>query len=1549
MDRPLPYGWISQRDPNSNATFYVDTKANPPRSIWVHPLEDEQYLREHPEAREKAHLSDQKTPQYSAPPTPPVSSPGPGSPGPSGGSSAARMGAPKKKQGFLGKLKNKVVGTEEEREQERRHKAEQRQQMLALRERQHQEQMARQAAMYQQQQMYAQQQAQYAPQYGAPQYGQQYAPQQQQRSGFGGGGLAMPLLGGLAGGLLLGEAMDGFGGDDVSLSCSSLRFSALLSRPPRRMPALPSSLSPHICILSSPDLVQLLKSSLLPPLPHILQSFSPLPQVTTRTTSLTSVPHASFGLRFSSLSEIETACKEDEHQRAERTIDWIGARIVNRCSKWLQDLEKLGEKDSSRSPWWDELKRCSEGDHVPSKSEGWNHPVALIFAVSTTAPNPLQAITALHSRAIELPSWVDPSFLRYTLIIHPQNSPFSDEEAGALYNAVKKQFGLNSYLLPLTLPSPPPPPVPVPALIPRLPPPPSSDSPEPSALGMPPPTPNTPAPGALNTLRMSDKDIQQTARFTREFLVMSLIPWMEKCVVEWNENFSSNRRLPSRLFSSTRRLFGSPSPSPAPTHVSSSSLSRASTYNGSSVITGGAAGGPAPPSQQRRLAEFATILGDFRLAVVVWEALRKEGKGGSDMLPLLSAPSPAIPLHVAQALSSLSSGSAPNAQAQLRALSYAVRWEIGIDSAEFVGGILEAERWLVWAAGNAEEPPAALLLAHAALLSAKKVARRRAALWYLSAANRLEKCGVKPLTMYFLKKAHALYKIRPSKELSPSFWNSEGRSSSDESGFDAILSGIEHPLGRLLYTTGDVAGAIQYFLGLLRSSSHPLRSQIVPSDDNTLSGTDKVFLDDFRVAFAHYKSTAGDEVANLDLKLPFTFALPTQTRLRLPRASQQDEDAEWQSREEEWIKFCKRRGTSASLVKTGKVVVDEMFFVDILIRNPLDAEVNLTNVTIIVEESDSEDASTSKSSLDIEVIEELTLAPRESRTVSIGVKSSRPTKLTLTHVAYDFLSLLPNTESLAFRGKRLHNTPAQRQHATYAPDVMLTIDIVEATHKLLVNFVDDQHLALGEGETKSLRLWFANRGTKSIGEVWMVAGPEDELWVSDEANNDDTSFDNDVVRSSNSLSLPPPYRFAMALEPGDSMEVSVEFHAGRVGERELNLLFIYRENEADCFHTSRATQYYDVRPILDISASAIPCDSTEHLFMVNLEVENVSGSHSIHLEQFTALSPTWKCHPTAEPYFGALAPSQSTRSFFGASRWTNGSGSTETSDFVRSKLDDVLQGRDVEHSDPPPVDILYSHVTQMEVPNRLAPAAARQFIESGRRTTTLRHVANLHPHIPPHSFPSIFPLHNPDSVDFVVFWRVPEQNRRGHTFVSGITLGAGHSALKEIIDDAENAKVKRSMYAETQRQKVEVLDAIRLSEWNTEMNPTVVTQEEAPVIHDFVQGPLHVPVILTVRNYSPTHTCRFVLKFAADSALCPPDLQPPAYTGRLTYRGTLKPLESSRVLPKIWIVCPGTYALSGWRLETEVLEQVAEMDDVRVRQRYQQDPPLGSLTVSGVQ
>lgn len=153
--------------------------------------------------------------------------------------------------------------------------------------------------------------------------------------------------------------------------------------------------------------------------------------------------HPAFNLRFSDLVEIENACREDEDDRAARTIDWIGARISRKSLRWVEIMDK-SKSEGFTTPWWEELKKCSEGNHVPSPHEGWNHPVAgtlfrsnftiivlirllsVVFAVSTTAANPLQALEELHSRRNELPSWVDSTHLRCSLIIHPQNSSMSD-------------------------------------------------------------------------------------------------------------------------------------------------------------------------------------------------------------------------------------------------------------------------------------------------------------------------------------------------------------------------------------------------------------------------------------------------------------------------------------------------------------------------------------------------------------------------------------------------------------------------------------------------------------------------------------------------------------------------------------------------------------------------------------------------------------------------------------------------------------------------------------------------------------------------------------------------------------------------------------------------------------------------------------------------------------------------------------------------------------------------------------------------------------------
>jgi hypothetical protein len=139
-------------------------------------------------------------------------------------------------------------------------------------------------------------------------------------------------------------------------------------------------------------------------------------------------------------------------------------------------------------------------------------------------------------------------------------------------------------------------------------------------------------------------------------------------------------------------------------------------------------------------------------------------------------------------------------------------------------------------------------------------------------------CTQKPIALYFFRQAHQRYKTPAPRwyELSPSFWDSEGKDPTQWQGFEAVLSGIEHELGmghtcfpsylnnclnerysgRLLYTTGDTVNAVRYFLGLLRESSAmkltaPSGLGLVPNNasvDASAPPIDRVYLEDFRVA-----------------------------------------------------------------------------------------------------------------------------------------------------------------------------------------------------------------------------------------------------------------------------------------------------------------------------------------------------------------------------------------------------------------------------------------------------------------------------------------------------------------------------------------------------------------------------------------------------------------------------------------------------------------------------------------------------------------------------
>ncbi|KAL6302143.1 hypothetical protein BKA93DRAFT_407877 [Sparassis latifolia] len=137
----LPDGWVLQYDERTQHTFWVDTRATPPRSIWVHPYEDEQFLEEHPDIRERLVAVRVQGPPNGTPPpySPRRHSFSEGSrpesnaylgvanvdgratsqpPTPTAGTEKQHH-----HRGFFGKMKDKAMGTKEEREAAKRQRA----------------------------------------------------------------------------------------------------------------------------------------------------------------------------------------------------------------------------------------------------------------------------------------------------------------------------------------------------------------------------------------------------------------------------------------------------------------------------------------------------------------------------------------------------------------------------------------------------------------------------------------------------------------------------------------------------------------------------------------------------------------------------------------------------------------------------------------------------------------------------------------------------------------------------------------------------------------------------------------------------------------------------------------------------------------------------------------------------------------------------------------------------------------------------------------------------------------------------------------------------------------------------------------------------------------------------------------------------------------------------------------------------------------------------------------------------------------------------------
>ncbi|ORY81369.1 ER-golgi trafficking TRAPP I complex 85 kDa subunit-domain-containing protein [Protomyces lactucae-debilis] len=254
---------------------------------------------------------------------------------------------------------------------------------------------------------------------------------------------------------------------------------------------------------------------------------------------------------------------------------------------------------------------------LTSPHETFAHPVASCIAISSHNDTPIQTLVALYKSGSEkLPSFVDKEFLRYYVLVHDEDEHSLDDSL-QLFEKMKRSFGNHCHMLRLSS---------------------SKVTRENPQVSLVPAIERRSAPEHLRNKWQSgrnnsfinnapqedttiidqdhflpDVDFAAMQALVRDMTVSSIAPYMERCIFHWNDQVAGPRRgLAGRFFKAGRSIFGA-SRTATPATGNGNYDSQTSSYPPTT-----------PEAQLRRLADFAFMLRDWKLANNVYDMLRKD-------------------------------------------------------------------------------------------------------------------------------------------------------------------------------------------------------------------------------------------------------------------------------------------------------------------------------------------------------------------------------------------------------------------------------------------------------------------------------------------------------------------------------------------------------------------------------------------------------------------------------------------------------------------------------------------------------------------------------------------------------------------------------------------------------------------------------------------------------------------------------------------------------------------------------------------------------------
>ncbi|EXJ84023.1 hypothetical protein A1O3_04690 [Capronia epimyces CBS 606.96] len=254
-----------------------------------------------------------------------------------------------------------------------------------------------------------------------------------------------------------------------------------------------------------------------------------------------------------------------------------------------------------------------------SPHESFRHPVGAIIAISSSTKQPIDTLRNLYQQTAQgpraLPTYANPEYLRYYVLVHDEDhDDFS--KSSALFDQMKRHFGLHCHLLRLRS-----------ASCTQ-----SDDDAEelPTGEWLSPEEQISVLKETANLIDLNtstspfifSSDAAALRTFVRELTAQSIVYHMEQRIALWNDQVASRRRgISGRFMSLSKRWTG----------IGASSRASSSSAN---LVGSGASGNydslqgtyrwDAPESLLRKLADYAFMLRDYKLAASTYELVRSD-------------------------------------------------------------------------------------------------------------------------------------------------------------------------------------------------------------------------------------------------------------------------------------------------------------------------------------------------------------------------------------------------------------------------------------------------------------------------------------------------------------------------------------------------------------------------------------------------------------------------------------------------------------------------------------------------------------------------------------------------------------------------------------------------------------------------------------------------------------------------------------------------------------------------------------------------------------